>query len=68
MTKYTFTKTSVFSQLNNLTDITMIEEYADICGIPVDSLEEGKLEIMLDILRGFFASIPYELHLNAEAS
>ena len=35
-----FTKTSVFSELNNLTDISMVEKYADICGIPADSLEE----------------------------
>ena len=35
-----FTKTSVFSELNNLTDISMMEDYADICGIPTDSLEE----------------------------
>ena len=35
-----FTKTSVFSELNNLTDISMHEDYADICGIPIDSLEE----------------------------
>ena len=34
-----FTKTSVFSSLNNLTDITMHEDYANICGIPVDDLE-----------------------------
>ena len=34
-----FTKTSVFSSLNNLTDITMIDKYANICGIPVDDLE-----------------------------
>ena len=34
-----FTKTSVFSGLNNLTDITMQEEYANICGIPVDDLD-----------------------------
>ena len=34
-----FTKTSIFSGLNNLKDITMSEEYADICGIPVDDLE-----------------------------
>ncbi|MCL2044880.1 MAG: ATP-binding protein [Oscillospiraceae bacterium] len=35
-----FTRTSIFSGLNNLTDITMVEDYADICGIPTDSLEE----------------------------
>ena len=35
-----FTKTSVFSELNNLTDISMLEDYADICGIPTDCLDE----------------------------
>ena len=33
-----FTKTSVFSSLNNLSDITMLEDYSNICGIPVDDL------------------------------
>jgi len=33
-----FTKTSVFSGLNNLLDITMMEDYANICGIPPDEL------------------------------
>ena len=33
-----FTKTSVFSSLNNLYDITMHEDYSNICGIPVDDL------------------------------
>ena len=35
-----FTKTSVFSGLNNLSDITLAEEYADICGITKDDLDE----------------------------
>ncbi|MCL2060247.1 MAG: ATP-binding protein [Oscillospiraceae bacterium] len=35
-----FTKTSIFSELNNLLDITMTKEYAQICGIPVDDLED----------------------------
>ena len=35
-----FTKTSVFSSLNNLSDITMSRKYANICGIPVDELEK----------------------------
>ncbi|MCL2046048.1 MAG: ATP-binding protein [Oscillospiraceae bacterium] len=35
-----FTKTSIFSELNNLTDITLADKYADICGIPVESLEQ----------------------------
>jgi len=35
-----FTKTSVFSDLNNLNDITMQKEYAGICGIPVECIDE----------------------------
>ena len=34
-----FTKTSIFSGLNNLLDITLTEEYANICGVPADSVE-----------------------------
>ena len=33
-----FTKTSVFSGLNNLYDITMVEKYANICGIAIEDL------------------------------
>ena len=35
-----FSKTSIFSVLNNLRDITLAEDYAGICGIPTDSLDE----------------------------
>jgi hypothetical protein len=35
-----FTKTSIFSGLNNLCDITMAKAYAGICGIPTGSLGE----------------------------
>ena len=34
-----FTKTSFFSELNNLKDITLSEDYAGICGIPIESLD-----------------------------
>jgi hypothetical protein len=34
-----FTKTSIFSGLNNLLDITLMEDYANICGIEVDALD-----------------------------
>ena len=34
-----FTKTSFFSELNNLFDITMTRKYADICGIPIENLK-----------------------------
>ena len=35
-----FTKTSIFSGLNNLLDITMLRDYAGICGIPTEELEK----------------------------
>ncbi|MCL1816816.1 MAG: ATP-binding protein [Clostridiales bacterium] len=35
-----FTKTSIFSELNNLVDITLTEEYANICGIAVEDLSK----------------------------
>ena len=35
-----FTKTSVFSELNNLLDITMTEKYANICGITPEDLDK----------------------------
>ncbi len=34
-----FSKTSIFSKLNNLTDISLVEKYADICGITQKELE-----------------------------
>ncbi|MCL2060257.1 MAG: AAA family ATPase, partial [Oscillospiraceae bacterium] len=36
-----FSKTSIFSELNNLMDITMTEDYVDICGFPVNSLKDS---------------------------
>ncbi|MCL1816586.1 MAG: ATP-binding protein [Clostridiales bacterium] len=35
-----FTKTSIFSELNNLLDITLMEEYANICGIDITDLSK----------------------------
>jgi hypothetical protein len=35
-----FTKTSIFSELNNLFDITMTEKYANICGVEIGGLEK----------------------------
>jgi len=35
-----FTKTSIFSGLNNLLDVTMMKDYAGICGIPTKCLCE----------------------------
>jgi hypothetical protein len=34
-----FTKTSIFSELNNLLDITMMEKYANICGVTLDDFD-----------------------------
>jgi len=34
-----FAKTAIFSGLNNLLDITLLDDYADICGIPIDDLD-----------------------------
>jgi len=34
-----FTKTSIFSELNNLLDITLTERYASICGIAIEELD-----------------------------
>jgi len=35
-----FTKTSIFSELNNLMDITLTEDYANICGVTADELDK----------------------------
>ena len=35
-----FTKTSLFSGLNNLTDITLSKKYPNICGITIDDLQK----------------------------
>ena len=36
-----FTKTSIFSELNNLFDITLTEEYSNICGITTGDLDKS---------------------------
>ena len=35
-----FTKTSIFSEMNNLFDITLTKKYSNICGIATEDLEE----------------------------
>ena len=35
-----FTKTSIFSGLNNLLDITLTEDYSNICGIAIEDLDK----------------------------
>jgi len=44
-----FTKTSIFSELNNLFDITMAEDYASICGIDIEHLNKYFDEHIEDI-------------------
>ena len=50
-----FTKTSVFSSLNNLLDITMTSRYANICGIAIDDFGDYFKEYIdkLKSLRAF---------------
>jgi len=43
-----FSRTSIFSKLNNITDISLIEKYADICGYTQNDLET----IFTDYLQG----------------
>ena len=35
-----FTKTSIFPELNNLLDITLMREYSNICGITIEELDK----------------------------
>ena len=44
-----FTKTSIFSGLNNLYDITLDEAYSSICGVAVEDLGELFSEHIMDI-------------------
>ncbi|MCP4397525.1 MAG: ATP-binding protein [bacterium] len=53
-----FSKTSIFSKLNNLTDISLVPKYADICGITQTELEKvfGAYlhDVNLDTLRRWY--------------
>jgi len=44
-----FSKTSIFSKLNNLTDITLVPRYADICGISQSDLETVFVDYLHDV-------------------
>jgi len=44
-----FSKTSIFSKLNNITDISLVEKYADICGITQNDLETIFEEHLKDV-------------------
>ena len=44
-----FSKTSIFSKLNNLTDITLTPRYADICGISQSDLESVFVDYLHDV-------------------
>ena len=50
-----FTKTSIFSELNNLFDITLTEKYSDICGIAIEDLDKYFSEYIEQLAaRGMF--------------
>lgn len=42
-----FSKTNIFSKLNNLTDISLVPKYADICGITQNELDKQNPAIFL---------------------
>ena len=44
-----FSKTSLFSKLNNLTDISLVAKYADICGITQKDLDTVFAEYLIDV-------------------
>ncbi len=44
-----FSKTSIFSKLNNLTDISLVAKYADICGISQHELETVFSDYLHDV-------------------
>ncbi len=44
-----FSKTSIFSKLNNLQDISMVEKYADICGYTQTDLETIFADYLHDV-------------------
>ena len=44
-----FSKTSIFSKLNNLTDISLSKKYADICGYTQSDLETTFAEYLKDV-------------------
>ena len=47
-----FTKTSIFSELNNLLDITMKKEYSNICGIGAEDLDKYFSEYIKQLEQG----------------
>jgi len=53
----------LISALTKTSDVRTWRAYKDIN----NALYTGDLQVMLEILRGLFASIPYELHVNEEA-
>jgi len=44
-----FSKTSIFSKLNNITDISLVNKYADICGISQPDLETVFVDYLKDV-------------------
>ena len=57
-------KLSVFSALNNITDISLMEEYADICGMTEVEIERdfhGDIQVMADAQHKSYAAMHAEL-------
>ena len=57
-------KLSVFSALNNITDISLMEEYADICGMSEVEIERdfhGDIQVMADAQHKSYAAMHAEL-------
>ena len=53
-----FSKVGVFSGLNNLTDITMVDKYATICGVSQDELEFYFKDYIAEVAKHLQLSIP----------
>ena len=53
----------VLTALSESSDVYAAQARREICG----ALRSGDLQKMRDILKGLFASIPYQLHINQEA-
>ena len=57
-------KLSVFSALNNITDISLMEEYADLCGMTGVEIERdfhGDIQVMADVRHKSYAEMHADL-------
>ena len=57
-----FTKTSIFSEMNNLLDITLMEEYANVCGVPVGDLDKHFHEHIENLKSNQYLQVYENLH------